>query len=139
MQMEAKLIEKELWEHVFIELDISGKTKEETENEQPKAATKRSMKKMSKARARMITRVKTSQLVHMHKWDPMVIWQKLTVTHQARGLAMQLAKLCKFMTVAKVNDESITVWTSHVKGMAFDLEDIGGMVTDEDIIVIPWV
>ena len=34
------------------------------------------------------------------------------------------------------NDKLITVWTSHVKGMAFDLEDIGGMVMDEDIIVI---
>ena len=37
---------------------------------------------------------------------------------------------------AKANDELIMVWTSHVKGMAFDLEDIGGTVTDEDIIVI---
>ena len=37
---------------------------------------------------------------------------------------------------AKANDKSITVWTSHVKGTAFDLEDIGRTVTDEDIIVI---
>ena len=37
---------------------------------------------------------------------------------------------------AKVNDELIMVWTSHVKGMAFDLEDIGGTVMDEYIIVV---
>jgi hypothetical protein len=38
--------------------------------------------------------------------------------------------------VAKGNDESITPWASCVKGMAFDLEDIRGTVTDEDIIII---
>ena len=42
----------------------------------------------------------------------------------------------KFLTAAKTNDELITVWTIHVKGMTFDLEDIGGTITDEDIIVI---
>ena len=35
-----------------------------------------------------------------------------------------------------MNDKLITVWTSHVKGMAFYLEDIGRMVMDEDIIVV---
>ena len=49
---------------------------------------------------------------------------------------MQLAKCHKFLTAAEVNDELIMVWTSCVKEMAFDLEDIGGMVTDEDITVI---
>ena len=38
--------------------------------------------------------------------------------------------------VAKVNDKLIMVWTSHVKGMAFDLENIGRMVMDKDVIVI---
>jgi hypothetical protein len=36
--------------------------------------------------------------------------------------------------VAKGNNELITSWASCVKGMAFYLEDIGGMVTDKDII-----
>ena len=43
---------------------------------------KRSMKKMSKVRVRMIIRVETLQLVHMHEQDPMVIWEKLAMTHQ---------------------------------------------------------
>ena len=64
-------------------MDTSGKTEEETENRQAKVVTKRSMKKMSEARARMITKVKTLQLVHICVWDPMVIWQKLAVTHWA--------------------------------------------------------
>ena len=81
------MIKKGLWEHVFIELDTSGKTKEEIENEWAKVVAKRSTKKMSEARARMITRVEMLQLVHMHEWDPMVIWQKLTVTHQVQGLS----------------------------------------------------
>ena len=135
MWMEAELIDKGLWEQVFVELDTSGKTKQEVESEQAKAVTKRSAKKMSEATVRMITRVKTLQLVHMCEQDPMVIWEKLTVTHRVQGLAMQLAKRHKFLMVAKVNDKLITAWTSCVKGMAFDLEDIGGTVMDEDVIV----
>ena len=88
MQIEAELVERGLWEHIFIELDTSGKTEEEIENEQVKAVAKRSMKKMSEARVRMIMRVEMLQLVHMHKRDPMVIWQKLAVTHWVQGLAM---------------------------------------------------
>ena len=58
------------------------------------------------------------------------------MTHQVQGLVMQVAKHHKFLAVAKANDELITVWTSCVKGMAFDLEDIGGTVTDEDVTVV---
>ena len=82
MWMEAELIEKGLWEQVFVELDTSGKTKQEVESEWAKVVKKRSTKKMSEARVRMIMRVEMSQLVHMCKWDPMVIWEKLAVTHQ---------------------------------------------------------
>jgi hypothetical protein len=136
MRMEAELIEKGLWEQVFVELDVNGKTVQEIESERAKAVAKRNVKKMGEARARMIMRVETSQLVHMREWDPMVIWAKLAVTHQARGLATRLAKCRKFLTAAKGNEESITSWASHVKGMAFDLEDIRGMVTDKDIIIV---
>jgi len=136
MRMEAELIEKGLWEQVHVEVDTDGKTVQEIESERAKAVAKRTAKKMSEARARMITRVETSQLVHMRERDPMVIWAKIAVTHRARGLATRLAKRRRFLTAAKVNDESITAWTSRVKGMAFDLEDIGGTVTDEDLIVV---
>jgi hypothetical protein len=57
MWMEAKLIEKGLWEQVFVELDVNGKTVQEIESKQAKVVTKRNAKKMSEARARMITRV----------------------------------------------------------------------------------
>ena len=82
MLMDAELIEKGLWEQVFVELDTSGKTKQEVESKWVKVVT-RSVKKMSQARVRMIMRIETSQLVHMCKWDPMVIWEKLMVTHWA--------------------------------------------------------
>ena len=88
MQMEAKLIEKELWEQVFMELDTAGKTDDEIKGEQAKAVAKRSMKKISEARASMIKRAETLQLVHMHKRDPMIIWDKLMATHQVHRLAM---------------------------------------------------
>jgi hypothetical protein len=136
MRMEAELIEKGLWEQVFVELDVNGKTVQEIESERAKAVAKRNAKKMGEVRARMITRVEMSQLVHMRERDPMVIWAKLTVTHQARGLVMRLAKRRKFLTAAKGNEVSITSWASRVKGMAFNLEDIGGTVTDEDIIIV---
>ena len=134
--MEAELIKKGLWEQAFVELDTAGKTNNEIKGEWAKAVAKRSAKRMSEARASMIKRVEMSQLVHMHEQDPMIIWDKLMATHWARGLAMQLAKHCKFLMVAKMADELITAWTSHVKGMAFDLEDIGGTATEEDVVVV---
>ena len=134
--MEAELIKKGLWEQVFVELDTTGKTNNEIKGEWAKAVAKRSAKKMSEARASMIKRVEMSQWVHMHEQDPMIIWDKLMATHQAHGLAIQLAKHCKFLMVAKMADELITAWTSHVKGMEFDLEDIGGTAMEEDIIVV---
>jgi hypothetical protein len=81
MRMEAELIEKGLWEQVFVELDVNGKTVQEIESERVKAVAKRNAKKMGEARARMIMRVETLQLVHMHKRDPMVIWAKLAVVN----------------------------------------------------------
>jgi hypothetical protein len=83
MWMEAELIEKGLWEQVFVELDVNGKTVQEIESERVKVVTMMNAKKMSEARARMITRVEMSQLVHMHKWDPIAIWAKLIVTYWA--------------------------------------------------------
>ena len=136
MWMEAELIEKGLWGQVFLVLDTAGKSDDEIKGEWVKAVAKRSAKKMSEARATMVKRVETLQLVHMCEWDPMIIWDKLMAAYQVCRLATQLAKCCKFLMVAKMADELITVWASCVKGVAFDLEDIGGTVTDEDIIVV---
>jgi hypothetical protein len=48
MQMEAEWIEKGLWEQVFIELNVNGKTIQEIEREWVKGVTMRNMKKISK-------------------------------------------------------------------------------------------
>jgi hypothetical protein len=45
MWMEAELIEKGLWEQVFIELDVNGKTIQEIESEWAKVVAKRNAKR----------------------------------------------------------------------------------------------
>src|ERR1700731_1815621 len=134
--MEAKLIEWGLWDQVVMEVDEKEKSIDQIEADKARVVAKRTAKKMGEARARMIAQVETSQLVHMHKRDPMAIWSSLAMTHRARGLATCLAKWQRFLMAAKEPEESITAWTSRVKSMAFDLEDLGGSVTSEDLIVV---
>jgi hypothetical protein len=129
LRMEAKLVEKGLWEQVFIEIDVNGKSADEISAEKAKAVVKRTTRKMAEARARMIAWVEVSQLVHMHVRDPMTIWADLAMTHRARGLATCLAKQRKFLMAIKSIEESITAWTSRVKSIAFDLEDASQMKT----------
>ena len=67
----TKLVEMGLWELACAELDTACKTEVDNESKWAKAVTKRSVKKMSEVRVRMITMVEMLQLVHMHKQDPM--------------------------------------------------------------------
>jgi gag-polypeptide of LTR copia-type len=137
MCIEVELIERGLWDGVIVvEVDEARKMSAEVTAEKAKGIAKRNTKKMGEARAKMISRVETSQLVHMRERDPMVIWANIAMTHRARGLATRMAKRRNFLTAMKAEGESITAWSNRVKAMAFDLEDVGGTVTDKDLIVI---
>jgi hypothetical protein len=73
MRMEAELIEKGLWDQVYVEVNEDGKNADEVKAELAKLVAKRNTKKMAEARARMITRVEGSQLAHLRNRDPIVM------------------------------------------------------------------
>lgn len=133
--MEAELIRKGLWDMVFAEVDVDGKTDDEVKAELQKLLVKRSVKKMAEARAEIILRVERDQLAHMRDRDPKVIWETLAQVHRARGLGTRMALRRKLLTATKGTAEAMSAWISRVKGMALDLEDIGVTVDDEDRIL----
>ncbi|OJA16104.1 hypothetical protein AZE42_12878 [Rhizopogon vesiculosus] len=136
IRMEAELIWKGLWDMVFVEVDLNGKTDDEVKAELQKLLVKRTAKKMAEVRAEIILRVECNQLAHMHDRNPKVIWEMLAQLHHACGLGTRMALRWKLLTVAKEATESMSAWISRVKGMALDLEDIGVTVDDEDQILV---
>ncbi|OAX32794.1 hypothetical protein K503DRAFT_649118, partial [Rhizopogon vinicolor AM-OR11-026] len=52
---------------------------------------KRTVKKMTEARAEIILRIEHDQLAHMHDHDPKVIWEMLAQLHRVRGLGTRMA------------------------------------------------
>jgi hypothetical protein len=60
LRMEAELVENGLWEQVFIEIDVNGKSTDEISAEKAKAVVKRTTRKMAEVRARMIAQVEVS-------------------------------------------------------------------------------
>jgi hypothetical protein len=133
IRMEAELIRKGLWDQVYVEVDITGKTEDEVKAELQKLMTKR--KKMAEARAEIILRIERDQLAHARDRDPKIIWETLARLHRARGLGTRMALRRKLLTATKGAAESMSAWISRVKGMALDLEDIGVNVDDEDRIL----
>ena len=127
MWMEAELIKKGLQEQVYIEVESTRKSAEDVANEQAKLVAKQSVKKMVEAQAKMIQWVEMFQLVHLHKQDPMVIWEKLAVIHKVQELATGLVKQRKFLMASIEPGEMIMAWMSCVKEMAFGLEQ-GGLM-----------
>ncbi|KAH8102360.1 gag-polypeptide of LTR copia-type-domain-containing protein [Phellopilus nigrolimitatus] len=133
MRMEAVMIRKGLIG--MIELDVpDGKTPAEFEAEVEKAKGKRSKTKMAEARAAMIERAEKSQLAHMRDKDPLIIWETLAKVHRARGLATRLALRRKLLSSSK-GSESMQAWIGKVKGVVWDLEEIGVKVDNEDVIL----
>ncbi|KAG1877374.1 hypothetical protein F4604DRAFT_1570894 [Suillus subluteus] len=91
IRMEVERIQKGLWDMVFTEVDVEGKTNEEVKVELQKLLVKRSVKKMAEARAEIILHVECDQLAHMRDHDPKLIWETLTQVHHACGLGTRMA------------------------------------------------
>jgi len=133
--MEAELIRKGLSEMVLDDVERDGKSSAEVDAKVAKWKSGRDKKKMNEARAEMIAWVSTGQLAHMRDRDPLVIWESLAKVHRARGLATRLALRRKFLTASKAAEETMQAWIGRVKAVAFELEDIGVEVTEEDVIL----
>lgn len=134
--MEAELIWKGLWNLVFAEVDMDGKTDDEVKVELQKLLLKKWVKKMAEARAEIILCVEYDQLTHMHNCDPKVIWETLIQVHHACGLDTRMVLQWKLLMTIKGIAEALSAWISHVKGMTLDLENIGGTIDNENQILV---
>jgi hypothetical protein len=90
---------------------------------------------MAEARAELVLRVEPSQLAHMTSRDPMIIWQDLQHVHRAAGFATSLALRRQFLTVKKLNSETMEDWIGRVQSMVLRMEYTRIVVTDQDKIL----
>jgi hypothetical protein len=133
IRMEAELTRRGLLEVVVFE-NAEGDPAEVAKAKEA-WMKKRTAKRMAEAQAEIILRVKDSQLAHVRDHDPMAIWEKLAQIHIAHGFATRLALRRKFLRLVKDRVEPMSAWIGRVKALAFKLEDVGVVVTDEDRIL----
>lgn len=134
--MEAELVRKKLWDMVEIVVpEDEAKDAKAMQEEFEKKKMKRSAQKMAEARAEMISCVDGGQLSHMRSRDPMDIWQTLADVHKARGFATQLAMKRCFLTAKKKPGQTIQAWVGEVRSMAFQMEEAGIVVNEQDKIL----
>jgi len=113
IQMEVELIWKGLWDMVFMEVDINGKSDDDVKAELQKLVAKRSAKKMAEVRTEIILHVEQDQLVHAREHNPKLIWEVLTRAHRARGLGTRMTLRWKLLTVKK-GAETMSAWINCV-------------------------
>jgi hypothetical protein len=128
MRMEAVLVLSGRWDVVSFQVDDKAKAPTEVAAEFEAWKASRNVKEMAEARAQMIMRVDSGQLVHMLDRDPMVVWERLAKVHRACPLALR-SKLC---TAVKAESESMQSYIGRVQAIAFQLESIGDPVSDQD-------
>lgn len=141
MMMEADLIVKGLFTDI-VEISVDSvdsegnvRPQEDIDEEIEKKRVRRSSAKMAEARARMILSVEPGQLVHMRNKDPLEVWEDLKSVHRARGFATVLSHRHKFLTMKMSRGQKMSGWIGEVKAEAFEMEELGITVADQDIIL----
>ncbi|OJT02293.1 hypothetical protein TRAPUB_7185, partial [Trametes pubescens] len=134
MRMEAELVRHKLWDGI-VEITLDVQDPAAWQEEYEKRKKKRSVQKMSEARAEIIMQVEDGQLSHMRSRDPMEIWATLEEVHKARGFATQLAMKRSFLTAKKRMDQPMQAWIGEVRSMAFRMEEAGLVVSNQDKIL----
>lgn len=141
MMMEADLIVKGLFTDIVeisvdtVDSEGSPRSQDDIDAEIEKKRIKRSAGKMAEARSRMILSVEPGQLVHMRNKDPLEVWEDLKAVHRARGFATVLSHRRKFLTMKMLKGQKMSGWIGEVKSQAFEMEELGIVVADQDIIL----
>ncbi|OJT09341.1 hypothetical protein TRAPUB_14204 [Trametes pubescens] len=129
MLMEALLVRKGLWEIT------SGETTRPMGSEGSKAV-KAWKRKTAEARAEIVLNVEPSELPHVRSQDAAEVWGSLRLVHQARGFGTRLSRHHDFFQMRKHDDQPMSVWIANIRRAAFQLEEIGADLDDEDIILV---
>lgn len=129
MLMEALLMRKSLWEVVSgAETRPVGSV-----NSRPVKAWQR---KNDEARAEIVLNVDSSQLPHIRETNAAAMWETLKQIHQARGFSTRLSRQRDFFAMRKEERVAMSQWIANVRRAAFQIEETGGSVVEEDIILV---
>src|SRR5258708_1038236 len=91
--------------------------------------------KNQEAQAKLQLAIKWDQLAHMTAKDTSEIWTKLECVHQLTGFTMHIGLKQQLWKMKMKDGQRMASWISDVKGVVFQLSQIGDMVPDEDIIL----
>lgn len=127
--MEALLVRKGIWGVI----NGSEPRPAGSDSSRPVKAWQR---KVDEARSEIILNVEVSQLPHVRGTDASEIWENLRNIHQARGLGTRLSRRRDFFRMSKKHDQVMSAWIADVRHAAFQLEEIGSDVKDDDIIFV---
>src|SRR5712692_5712756 len=91
--------------------------------------------KNQEAQAKLQLAVEWDQLAHMTAEDASEIWAKLEHVHQLTGFTMCIGLKRQLWKMKMKDGQRMASWISDVKGIVFQLSQIGVAVPDEDIIL----
>jgi hypothetical protein len=80
--------------------------------------------------------IKWDQLVHMTATNALEIWAELEHIHQVTGFTTHMSLKWQLWRMKMKDGQRMASWISDVKGVVFQLSQIGVTVPDEDIILM---
>src|SRR5229473_1263376 len=92
--------------------------------------------KNQEARAKLQLAVEWDQLAHMTAEDASEIWAKLECVHWLTRFTMHIRLKRQLWKMKMKDGQRMASWISDVKGIVFQLSQIGVAVPDEDIILM---
>src|SRR5258708_4384380 len=91
--------------------------------------------KNQEAQAKLQLAIEWDQLAHMTAEDALEIWAELEHVHQSTGFTMCIGLKRQLWKMKMKDGQRMASWISDVKGIVFQLSQIGVAVPDEDIIL----
>ena len=90
-----------------------------------------------KARAEIALRV-TAEVMHIVRAseDPAIIWENFKMTLGSRGWTTRLALRRQLYHAEKESTQSMRAWTNSIRELARKISDLGGSVSDDELIVV---
>src|SRR5216684_5583818 len=92
-------------------------------------------RKNQEAQAELQLAVEWDQLVHMTAEDALEIWAELECVHRSTGFTTRIGLKQQLWKMKIKDGQRMASWISDVKGIVFQLSQIGVAVPDEDIIL----
>lgn len=93
-------------------------------------------RKNQEARAELQLAVEWDQLSHMTADDASEIWAELGRVHRSTGFTTRMGLKRKLWKMKMKDGQRLASWIADVKGVVFQLSQIGVVIPDEDIILV---